>query len=131
MTSYNQLVEDYFFNAKMTGELDCSKPLTVNYRAGTVQRGLFFELYLEGNAAGIIVAARFKAYGSPYLIAGVEWLCRKLQGSSFVNAQPLNAKELAQQLDLPKKQQSVVLLIEESCANALKLLKEKAGVANE
>jgi len=126
MTSYNEFVETHFFDTQMTGELDCSLPLTIIYRTGTVQRGLLFALYLQADKAGNIQAARFKAQGSPYLIAGLEWLCRQLQGRAITAPFP-NNQVLAQQMDLPKNQQSVVLLIEEGCAHALKLLKA-AGV---
>lgn len=126
--SYNEFVTAHFFNTKMAGTLDCNQPLTVNYRAGNVARGQFFDLYLQCDKPGFITTARFQANGSPYLIAGLEYLCRKLEGYKISAPLPYTPQELAQRLDLPKKQQSVVLLIDEGCQYALKLLKENAGV---
>ena len=111
---YNKLVESYFFKPKHVGVVDLSKDLSVFYRNGEVGRGDVFELSLLGSPKGLILEARFKAYGNPYLIAAAEWLCRLLDGSE-VNALPsFDYVWLVQELDIPKTRYSIALQIEDA-----------------
>jgi hypothetical protein len=50
--------------------------------AGQVAEGTWVRLALAA-ADGRIVAARFAAYGCPWLLAACDWLCERLEGSPW------------------------------------------------
>jgi nitrogen fixation NifU-like protein len=129
---YNKRVEGYFFNPKHVGILDLSENYTASYRGGEAGRGDVIDLYLHCDEQGLIINARFKAYGNPYLLAGAEWLCERLEGST-INEHPCIAyNHLLQELEIPKAGLSVALLIEESYRELVQIMKMKLkGEPNE
>src|SRR4051794_35519775 len=98
---YNDLVEHCFFEPQHLGILSPSQALCVNCRVGEAGRGDFFDLYLLCDNQGLILKARFKAYGNPYLIAGVEWLCRQLEGSTINEHPRIEYRLMVQKLAIP------------------------------
>ncbi|MCE3046114.1 iron-sulfur cluster assembly scaffold protein [Legionella sp. 16cNR16C] len=127
MIIYNELVERCFFKPCHAGILDCSEPYTVHVRAGYPGRSGHFDLYLQCDS-GLIKKARFKAFGNPYLIAGLELLCEQVENSSLDGHPHFEHRELARRLDLPKNQQQLVFLIETGYLSAINHMKEKLGV---
>ena len=110
---YNEVVESCFFAPQHVGILDLSQPLTAHFRGGEVGRGDVFDVYLLSNKQGLIIKARFKAYGNPYLIAAAEWLCRQLEGSFVYEHPRFKYTELVQELAIPKTRYPVALQIED------------------
>lgn len=117
-----------FFQPQHAGILDCNEAYTVHARAGYPGRQGYFDVYLQCDNAGLVKKARFRAFGNPYLIAGLELLCGQLE-NSYLNEHPcFNHRELADRLELPKKQQQLVFLIETGYLNVIVQMKEKLGV---
>lgn len=113
--SYNQLVEDCFFYPKHVGIPD-SNPLwfrvfsDINDKSG---KGRFC-LYMSMDNAGNIVQARFKAQGNPYLIAGLEWLCRQSEGVCLKEQKSPDYRALVNALEIPVTYYAEALLIEKA-----------------
>lgn len=128
---YNELVESCFFAPNHIGTLDLSQPLSVHYRGGEAGRGEVFDIYLLCDRQGLVLKARFKAYGNPYLIAAAEWLCRQLEGS-LINEHPrFNYSGLVQELAIPKTRYPVALLVEDGYRELVIMMKKSLGIKNE
>jgi len=123
--NYNKLVEQYFFQAEHVGTLDDSQPYTIMCRMGDKQHGASFDLYLSCNQAGDIQAARFQAYGNPYLIAGLEWLCARMQGTSIHVHPQGDYQEIVSLFAIPRTQYPVAVLIERGYNNAVEKMIER------
>ncbi|MFA5959322.1 MAG: iron-sulfur cluster assembly scaffold protein [Tatlockia sp.] len=121
---YNKLVESCFFAPQHVGVITQSNPFVFHCRSGARGRGDFFDLYLLAKE-GKITQGRFKAYGNPYLIAGLEWLCRQLEGSD-VNQHPCYTHlDFAKQLGIPKTRYSVALQLEDGYREIILLMQFK------
>ncbi len=81
-------------------------------RAGGLEQGAVVELYfsVEGSC---LIDVRFRAYGSPTLIAFADAFCEALEGQpvSFLTDYELGA--IQQQLQVPNTQIHVVMLFNE------------------
>ncbi|MGQ3890412.1 iron-sulfur cluster assembly scaffold protein [Legionella sp. CNM-4043-24] len=123
--NYNKTVEQYFFQARHAGTLDTRQANTVMCRMGEKAHGACFELYLSCLATGEIVAARFLAYGNPYVIAGLEWLCTEMQGT-FISEHPrLDYHEIVRKLAIPATQYAVAVLIERGYQSVVEKMNER------
>ncbi|WP_125940251.1 iron-sulfur cluster assembly scaffold protein, partial [Neisseria dumasiana] len=93
--------------------------------SGVVGRGDVCDFYLQCNDEGFVLKARFKAYGSPYLVAAAEWLCRQLEGSQVHMHPQLTYVVLVEKLAIPKTRYPVALLIEDSYQELIQKMKLK------
>ena len=122
--SYNKQVSALFFDTRHAGVLDCEGPLTVCKRIQLAPNQCS-ELYLQCDDRGLITRAQFKASGSPYLIAGLEWLCRTVLNTAL-EVQPIfSHTRLVEELHIPKAQYAVALLVETIYLQAIHLLKQQ------
>lgn len=122
---YNELVESCFFAPKHVGTVDLSKPFSVCYRGGEAGRGDVFDLYLQCDSHGDIRKACFKAYGNPYLVAGAELLCQRLEGSNIEDHPQFDYSWLVEQLEIPKTRYPVALQIEDGYRELITLMQMK------
>jgi nitrogen fixation protein NifU and related proteins len=122
---YNELVESCFFQPKHAGVLDCTQKNTHKSQAGSAARGEYFDLYLSFDDAGKILQACFKACGNPYLIAGVEWVCRQLQGTLIDEHPNFDYHFLVKKLAIPKKHYPVALLLENGYRDMVNAVKDQ------
>jgi len=118
--NYNKLVERCFFQPEHVGVLDSSQAGVCHSRTGDASRGDYFDLYLCCEKSGLILKACFKAYGCPYLIAGLEWICGQLEGSSISEHPRIDYKALVQLLDMPRRYYPVALLVEKAYCDVVK-----------
>lgn len=111
------MLSDYFFNTQHDGVLD-GKTI-FHHRQGTIGQTEVIDLYMECDDSGIIKLMRFKANGSPYLIAGAEWICRYFEQKNVKNldAVPLNA--IIEAITVPKTSISSLYRIREACVQLL------------
>ena len=127
---YNEIVQTCFFAPTHVGVLDLSKPLTLHYHRGEVGLGGVLDFYLLCDKGGLVLKARFKAYGNPYLIAGAEWLCQQLEGSLIEEHPQFDSVLLLQKLAIPKARYPVALQIVEGYREMVFIMKEmvKRGI---
>ncbi len=122
---YNELVEHCFFQPKHVGVLELNDKLCVYHRNGEAGRGDVIDFYLLCDEKGLILKARFKAYGNPYLIAGAEWLCRQLEGSKINEHPHYEYAFLLKMLDIPQLRYPVALQLEDGYRELVKIMKER------
>ena len=122
--NYNKLTTSLFFDLQHVGELDCALPMTVCSRI-SVAKNQCSELYLACDQNGWITQAYFKALGEPYLIAGLEWLCRNIVHTSIETHPNIDHAMIVDALSIPEAQYAVALLVETNYRQAIQLLTQK------
>jgi nitrogen fixation NifU-like protein len=123
---YNKVVEDCFFQPRHVGVIELTAPLTVHISSGQENQSVTkIDLYLQGTTKGVITRASFKTNGNPYVIAAVEWLCRRIEGQSLTNLRPFNYQILIKELDIPISQSPIAVQIEDIYLAVLALMKKK------
>lgn len=127
---YNKIVQDYFFEPRHIGGLDLNHPYTVHYRAGSGNSNLnvIIDFYLQSNHEGLITKACFKTNGNPFIIAGLEWLCRQLEGQNQEQMRPISYKTLIEVLEIPSTQSPIAVKMEEVYKQIMILMKKKLEV---
>ena len=76
----------YFEQPRYGGGLDAAAADVATAWVDEPASGAILQLQLQVDAAGLIAAARFKAYGCGWLIACSAWLTEWLQGRALVEA---------------------------------------------
>ncbi|MGQ3888178.1 iron-sulfur cluster assembly scaffold protein [Legionella sp. CNM-1927-20] len=123
--SYNDLVKRYFFQPEHIGNLDCTLARTVYCSISDASKSNYFDLYLSCDESGRIIKACFKACGSPYLIASLEWLCSQLEGS-FIKVHPeLTYLVLVNHLEIPNHLYPIAILVEKGYNNIILAMKKR------
>ena len=123
---YNKTVEDCFFKVQHSGLLNSSEPLTVHFR--TSQNGpvlVIIDLYLQCDANGLIRQARFKTNGNPFVIAALEWLCRRIENQELITLSPLDYRLIITELAIPTAHYPIALQVEDTYKEAVLLMKRK------
>lgn len=123
--TYNKLIENCFFEPQHVGSLDAGKAGVVHSRISGALKGYCFDLYAAYDAKGFIGQSCFKAQGNPYLIAGVEWICRELAGTAIHQHPCLDYRLLIEKLAIPANQYPIALLLEEGYRAVVNKIKMK------
>lgn len=121
---YNKTIKDYFFSPRHAGVIDLSRDFTVFVKNAQKGQGLI-EFYLQCEPDGIIQRACFKTNGNPYLIAGLEWLCRQLEQQSIDKVLTIDFQLLIKELEIPVAQSPLALRIANVFKDVLILMKNK------
>lgn len=107
---YNKIVYDCFFYPRHVGTIDPSQVDTIMVR--NEQKGqALIEFYLQHGQDRGITRACFKTNGNPFLVAGLEWLCRRIEGRIFDEIDPLDYQLLVNELAIPVTQYPLALRI--------------------
>lgn len=107
---YNEITEDCFFNPRHVGCVDLTKPNTAHF--GVHKTALSIDLYLEYSTQRVIQKACFKASANPYVIGGLEWLCRQLQGCSLEELPQITYGLLIEVLGIPSEKYPAAVQVE-------------------
>ena len=104
--------------------------------AGEPAEGAWVRLALAP-AGGRIAAARFAAYGCPWLLAASDWLCERLEGLPWPPPSPGGAEPLppglggpldwAAQLGVPQARLTRLLLLEDALRAAFRSVDPVTG----
>lgn len=106
----NEYIQELFFNTKHCGVLDCQQPLTFSSRI-YLEKTKCLEMYITYTSEQLIQYARFRASGNPYLIAGLEWVCRQLENNLWASTTPIDYQTIMQNLQIPTEQYPLIMLI--------------------
>ena len=101
---YNKLVLTLFFNPQHVGILDENGAVHVQAKN--------MDLFICIDGDDRITNARFKSSANPYKIAGLEWLCRALEGDLLSNHPKIDYKEIADILEIPILKYSEAIALE-------------------
>jgi len=122
---YNKLLEDCFFNSRHVGRMNKDSrdvEILENHLPG---RGGTIQLSVRCNNQGIIKQACFKAYGNPYMIASLEWVCRQLADKSIHDLSNIDYQQIVRLFEIPDTQYPVALRIEDIYNEMVLKLKKK------
>ena len=125
--NHTELVEKYFFNTEHVGELPLNDNSTVHTRVGSKEQAEYFELYVKLSPPGApsaIKQACFKASGSPYLIAALEWLCREIESRGREVLKHFQPQELQRLFKISARNYPTALLIDKGCKQLLQSLEK-------
>ena len=111
----------HFDHPRHVGALDADAPDVTTARVGEPVSGAILQLHLRVDAAGLITAARFKAYGCGWLIACGSRLTEWLQGRTLAQAACFRHHTLVETLDAPPEKLYCAVLAETALKTALRL----------
>ncbi|CAM4431331.1 MAG: hypothetical protein LEGION0403_FIIPPAGN_01084 [Legionella sp.] len=106
---YNKTVLDYFFSPAHVGIIDLND-YTVVVKNNQKKQGTI-ELYMQCGQDRVIQRICFKTNGNPYLIAGLEWLCRQIEGKLIDELPSIDYQLLVNVLNIPVTQYPLALRI--------------------
>jgi NifU-like protein involved in Fe-S cluster formation len=112
---YNSAVERHFAAPHEARELPAGSSSLVAGEAEdrTLHVWVRFELQIAG---GVIVAARFQAFGCPHTVAAASAVADWLEGRSVEAARKLDARAVCAELDVPVEKLGKLLRIEDAVA---------------
>lgn len=114
---YSNIVIDHFERPRNVLAA-CAEPELYG-RAGSKAKGALIEFCLDVSD-GHIESVRFRAWGCPHTIAVASWLTEQLPGQTVDQAQSLDLKTIAVELDLPAEKWRCVLMAEDALRAATK-----------
>jgi NifU-like protein involved in Fe-S cluster formation len=109
--SYNDLTRRYFEAPANAGVL--LGPGVFRGSAGDREHGTWvqFDLQLQ---AGIVLAARFLAFGCPHVIAVSAWLAEQVAGRPPTAVLPENVQSIRDRFEVPLEKLGRLLIIEDA-----------------
>lgn len=122
---YNKNVETYFFDAAHSGITQSNASLGVYYQRELAGQYVLMELFMECTKDQRVATMRFNAKGNPYVIAGLEWVCRTVEGLKLSELPPINYQVVMDVLDIPAAQCATAIGIVETYHGTLKLMNQK------
>lgn len=111
MLNYPQMVIDYFFDRRFSGEFAAATDV-VEVQVGEAGITDVVRLAVKLDADQRITAAKFKAYGNPYTIAIMAWLAETLPGQSMQQLAAINYQQLVDYFNIPPIKAKSAVLIE-------------------
>jgi nitrogen fixation protein NifU and related proteins len=121
---YNSTVNDCFFAPRHVGTLELNHDFVVVFKNKQKDQGII-EFYMQCGQDRLIHKLRFKTNGNPYLIAGLEWLCRQLEGQALDEVALINYQVLINELDIPVPQYPLALRIVQVFKESLILMNNR------
>ena len=117
-TPYSPLLLEHFQHPRNVGSLPADAANTGTAVVGTLEQGhlLQWQLRVAGN---VIDSVRFKAYGSPAMIACASLLSDWVQGQSLEHAARIDANQLVEALQLPPLKIHCALLAQDALRAAM------------
>lgn len=114
------LAREHFEHPRNVGGLNADEPGVVAVRVGEPVSGEILQLHLQIDAAGLIAAACFKAYGCGWMIACGSLLTECIQGRTLVEVGHFRHHELVEKLDVPPAKLHCAVLAETALKAALR-----------
>lgn len=121
MLELSAAARDHFEHPRNAGDLKPSEPDTIKARVGEPVSGDILQLHLRVDGRGVIVAARFKAYGCGWLIACGSLLTECVEGRTLAEAGHFRHHELVEKLDIPPAKLHCAVLAETALKAALRI----------
>lgn len=121
---YNEIIKDCFFSPQHVGVIDLNDEGAVVVKNSQKGQGTI-EFYMQCGRDKLIQRVCFKSNGNPYLIAGLEWLCRRLEGRITDDVPQIDYQLLIKELNIPVAQSPLALRIAAVYKEILVLMKNK------
>jgi NifU-like protein involved in Fe-S cluster formation len=129
MWELSAAAREHFEHPRNVGALDPNEPDVVEARVGEPVSGDILQLHLRIDDRGVIVAARFKAYGCGWPIACGSLLTECVEGRSLAEAGHFRHRELVERLGIPPAKLHCAVLAETALNAALRAIAAKSASA--
>ncbi len=130
MLELSAAAREHFEHPRNVGTLEPSEPDVAEARVGEPASGGILQLHLRTDDRGVIVAARFKAYGCGWLIACGSLLTECVAGRTLEEAGHFRHRELVEKLEIPPAKLHCAVLAETALKAALRSLAAKSATPN-
>ena len=110
MLQYNDFVNQAFSEPKFVLKPEFDTVSSIVSEAGERPRGVWFRLFFESPTQKIY----YKVYGSPYAIAAVEMLARKVAEKDLQLGTTLDLEVFRESLDMPYPYMNILLTLEDA-----------------
>ena len=121
MAELSAPAREHFTHPRNAGAFDPDAPNVAAARVGEPISGEILQLQLRIDQGGTIAAARFKAYGSAWLIACGSLLTERIQGRTLAEAAQFPHGELVKILEVPPANLTCAVLAETALKAALRV----------
>ncbi len=113
--SYNELVRQHFFEPQHVLLNNINKTAYVCFSEGSVALGDAIEFYAQFDKTNRkLIKLKFKAFGNPYLIAAMSYICEQLQEKSLDYINDFSVQSLIELFEMPKTKYYVAYMIEDA-----------------
>ena len=125
---YSKRLIEHFEHPRQVGRFDEAATDVGTGMTGTQETGGVLRVQIQVGPNHLITDTRFKAYGSPALIAAGSWLAEAVKGTELEYAGSLAHQPIAEALELTSAQLHCALLAEDAIRMAVRNYKDKQGV---
>jgi Fe-S cluster assembly scaffold IscU len=123
--AYSEKVIDHYENPRNVGALDKKDSTVGTGLVGAPACGDVLKLQIKVNDEGVIVDAKFKAFGCGSAIASSSLVSEWVKGKNIEEAMQIKNTEIAQHLSLPPVKLHCSMLAEDAIKAAINDYKEK------
>ena len=120
MLELSAAAREHFEHPRHVGALDPAAPDVAVALVGEPASGAILQLHLRVNAAGLITAARFKAYGCAWTVACGSLLAEWLDGRTLAEVARFRHHILVEILDVPAEKLHCAVLAETALKTTLR-----------
>lgn len=120
MWQLSAAAREHFERPRHVGSLNPADPDVAAALVGEPVSGVILQLHLQIDQYGLIIVARFKAYGCGWTIACGSLLTECIQGRSSVEMAQFRHHELLEKLDVPPEKLHCAVLAETALKAALR-----------
>ena len=120
MLPLNPAARAHFDHPRNVGELDAHDPAVGSAQVSVPIGGEILRLQLRFDAQGVVVAARFKAYGCGWMIACGSLLTECILGQTVAELGHFRHHALVEKLDVPPAKLHCAVLAETALAAVLR-----------
>jgi len=122
---YSEVLLDHFEQPRHVGELDAEAADVGTGQVGSMATGGVLRIQIQVDENHHIVAARFKSYGPPALIAAGSWLAEAIQNGRLDDAEAFTQHDVIAALELPPARIHCAMLAEDAIRAAIHNFKDK------
>jgi NifU-like protein involved in Fe-S cluster formation len=115
---YSDAVRALFRDLPGAGDLAAGGGVAVSGEAAALDRGAWVRLAARIEE-GRFAQCRFRAFGCPHTLAAASWVAGRLSGAPLAAAASLDARAIAQELDVPAEKMGRLLVVEDALRGLL------------
>ena len=111
--NYSPLIYHYFNNQQYVGEFPHSEQGILSAENGTPGISDVVKISFKLDSKHTILDAKFKAYGNPYTIAILAWICETMVNKPIAQLSEITYRAIIDLFELPEHKIKSAILIED------------------
>ena len=126
--SYSELTRRYFESAPNAGALEGADVLHGEAGSRSLGTWVRFDVQVGGaSPVATVLAARFRAFGCPHVIAAAAWVAEQAPGRPADARLPESVEALRERFAVPVEKTGRLLIVEDAWSAALKSAGQQSG----